>query len=123
MNATALELLAYSSLYSAMMLSSWSNGSRFNIVRLKICSTSERLAERWRRPFHDGDQYVNRDRDPDLNLDCVFRGAEEHFDLKMPFAPFEKRFDLPSAAMEIAGRAKLLVRNTSRRPVVGSLNL
>ena len=40
MNATALELLAYSSLYSALMLSSWSNGSRFNIVRLKICSTS-----------------------------------------------------------------------------------
>src|ERR1035437_3325485 len=43
----------------------------------------------------DGNQHVNRDRDPDLGLHGVLGGAEESFDPQMLLDPFEEQFHLP----------------------------
>ena len=75
--------------------------------------------------FDDGDEYVGRDRGPDLRLHGVFRRAVELLDPQMLFDPLEEEFDLPTAAIQFGDRqgyTKLFVRNTSRLPVLGSLN-
>ena len=48
----------------------------------------------------DGNENVNRDRDPDLSLDGILRGAVESFDPKMLFDPTEKDFNLPARFVE-----------------------
>src|ERR1035437_2200078 len=42
----------------------------------------------------DGNQHVNRDRDPDLGLHGVLGGAEESFDPQMLLDPFEQLNDI-----------------------------
>lgn len=57
--------------------------------------------------FHDGDEDVDADGDPDLGLHGVFGVAVERFDVEVLFDPFEKEFDLPAAAIELGdGRCR-----------------
>jgi hypothetical protein len=51
--------------------------------------------------FHDGNQHVHRDRDPDLRFDRVFGGAVKGFDSEILLDPFEEQLDLPSAAIQL----------------------
>jgi len=44
----------------------------------------------------DSDKNINRDSDPDLSLDRVWRRTIKCFDSKMLFDPFEENFDLPT---------------------------
>jgi len=51
--------------------------------------------------FEYGDQHINRDGDPDLSLDSVLRSAIEIFDAQVLLDPFEEKFYLPSAAIQL----------------------
>ena len=77
--------------------------------------------------FDDGDEHVDRDGDPDLRLHGVLGCAEELLDPQMLLDPFEEQLDLPAASIQLrdvkAGKAKLLVRNTSVLPVFGIVEL
>lgn len=46
-----------------------------------------------------GDEHVDRDGDPDLDLDRVLRSAEEGLDAQVLLDPFEEKFHLPPAAV------------------------
>lgn len=48
----------------------------------------------------DGDQHIDRDRNPDWGLHGVLRGAEEAVDSQMLFDPSEQEFDLPARPVE-----------------------
>jgi hypothetical protein len=48
----------------------------------------------------DSDKYINRDSNPDLSLDRVWRSTIECLDSKMLFDPFEEQFDLPTVLEE-----------------------
>src|SRR5258708_23851021 len=66
----------------------------------------------------DGDEHVNRDRDPDLGFYSVLGSAEEALDPEMLFDPLEKEFDLPAALVERANgqrRELKLVREEDKR--------
>ena len=52
--------------------------------------------------FHDGDQDVNRNYNPNLCLHCIFGSAIEPLDPKMLFYPFEEQFDLPAATIKLS---------------------
>jgi hypothetical protein len=66
--------------------------------------------------FHDGNEDVNRNSDPDLAFDCIFRRAIKRFYVKMLFDPFEKKFDLSALFV------KLRNRQSWQRKVVGKKN-
>ena len=51
--------------------------------------------------FHDGDQHVDRDGDPDLGLHRILGGTIESLDAKMLFDPFEEEFYLPATPVEL----------------------
>ncbi len=51
--------------------------------------------------FHDSDQDVNGDRDPYLCFDCVLDDSLKLFDSQKLLNPFEKQFDLPTAAIKL----------------------
>ncbi len=50
----------------------------------------------------DGDQDVDRDGDPNLRLDRIFRRPKEPLDPKMLFDPLEEQLHLPTAFVERA---------------------
>ena len=52
--------------------------------------------------FDDGDEQVNRDSNPDLSLQGVWRGSIESLDTEMLFDPLEKQLDLPAASIELS---------------------
>ena len=47
-----------------------------------------------------GNHEVNADRDPYLGFDCVIAQAEEGFDAKVLFDPFEEQLDVPTAFVD-----------------------
>ena len=49
--------------------------------------------------FDNGDQDINSNGNPNLGLDAVRGSAEETFDPKVLFDPFEKEFDMPAVAI------------------------
>lgn len=51
--------------------------------------------------FHDGDEQINADSDPDLSFDGIGRGAVEGFDSQVLFDPAEEEFHLPSELEDI----------------------
>jgi len=51
---------------------------------------------------NDGDQHVDRHRDPDLRLHRVFGGSVELLDTEMLLDPFEEKLHLPAALIQIA---------------------
>jgi hypothetical protein len=50
----------------------------------------------------DGDEDIDRYRDPDLRLDRILRRTEETLDPKMLLDPLEEQFDLPAVLVERA---------------------
>ena len=52
----------------------------------------------------DGHEDENADRDPDLRLHGVLGSAVKGFDVEMLFDPFEKKFHLPSAVIQLRDR-------------------
>jgi len=54
--------------------------------------------------FDDGDEYVDRHRNPDLRLHRVLRNADKAFDAQVLLDPFEKQLDLPAIAIELGDR-------------------
>ena len=50
--------------------------------------------------FHDGDQHVDRDGDPDLGLHRILGGTIESLDAKMLFDPFEEEFHPPATPVK-----------------------
>src|SRR5215472_14354836 len=52
--------------------------------------------------FENGNQEVHRDSGPDLDPYRILGSAVEGFDSQMLFDPFEKQFDLPTAAVELS---------------------
>ena len=50
----------------------------------------------------DGDQHIDRHRDPDLRLDRVLRRAEETFEAKVLLDPLEEQLHLPASLEERA---------------------
>ena len=61
----------------------------------------------------DGNEHIDRDRDPYLGFDRVLRSAEERLDSKMLFDPLEEQFDLPALTIQLADRAR------GKRGIVG----
>jgi len=62
--------------------------------------------------FHDGNQHVNRDGDPDLGFDRVFRCAVKGFDTQVLLDPFEEQFHVPAEPIQIGdgyGRKRKIV--------------
>ena len=54
-------------------------------------------------PFaHDCHQHIDRDGNPYLRLHGVLRGIKELLDPKVLFDPFEKKFHLPAAFVQVA---------------------
>ena len=51
--------------------------------------------------FENGDQDIDGDGDPNLSLNTVGRGTEETFDAQVLLDPFEEKFDLPSASIDL----------------------
>ena len=47
---------------------------------------------------------INTDCDPDLGFHCVFGGPVKRLDSKVLFDPFEKKFHLPTAFVELGDR-------------------
>ncbi len=71
--------------------------------------------------FHDGDQDVHRDGDPDLRLDGILAGAVEPLDPKMLVDPLEEQFDLPAATIQLRDgqrRQVEVVGEKAQMPVV-----
>lgn len=54
----------------------------------------------------DGHEHVDRDRDPDLSLDRIFRGPEERFDPQVLLDPLEEQLDLPATAIQLGDRQR-----------------
>jgi hypothetical protein len=52
--------------------------------------------------FENGDQEINGDGDPNLDLNAVGRSTEEAFDAQVLLDPFEEELDLPSAAINLS---------------------
>src|SRR3954470_2452522 len=50
--------------------------------------------------FNDRDEDVDAECNPDLSLHRILGGAEERFDTKVLFDPFEEQLDLPAVAIE-----------------------
>ena len=50
--------------------------------------------------FHDGDQDVDAERDPDLGFHGVVAGAVKRFDAQVLLDPAEEQFDLPTLGVE-----------------------
>ena len=57
----------------------------------------------------DGTQNVNRNRNPQLTLDYVFRHAVKRFDAQMLLDPLEEQFHLPATLVQFG--------NGERRPL------
>ena len=49
----------------------------------------------------EGNQYIDADRDPDLGLHGIRRGAIKGLDPKVLFDPFEEQFHLPAAFVDL----------------------
>ena len=72
-----------------------------HVENLQDCVETELAVE----PFpDDGHENVDGDRDPDLALHGVLRGAEEGLDPKVLLDPFEKKFDLPPGLAGLGDR-------------------
>ena len=56
--------------------------------------------------FDDGDEYVDRHRNPDLRLHRVLRNADKAFDAQVLLDPFEKQLELPAIAIELGDRGR-----------------
>ena len=52
--------------------------------------------------FDDRYKHIYTDRDPDLRLDGVDRGAKKRLDSQVLFDPLEEQFDLPSQFVQLA---------------------
>ena len=52
--------------------------------------------------FQDGDEQVSAKRSPNLDTQSVLGGADEGANPEMPLDPFEKKFDLPAGAVNLA---------------------
>ncbi len=52
--------------------------------------------------FHDRDQYINRDGNPDLSFHRVLLGPLKLFDAQVLLDPFEEQLDLPPALIQRA---------------------
>ncbi len=66
-------------------------------------------------PFSDdGDQYVDRDCNPDLSSDCVFGGAIEGLDTQMLLDPAKEQVHLPTTRIGLGngemGQKKIVVQ-------------
>ena len=51
-------------------------------------------------------KHIGRDRDPDLSLHRVLRGAVEGFDPQMLLDPFEEKYDSPPSLVELRDRQR-----------------
>jgi hypothetical protein len=62
--------------------------------------------------FQDGDEQVSAERSPNLDKHSVLGGADEGTNPEMSLDPFEKQFDLPAGAVNLAhlngGQAKVI---------------
>jgi hypothetical protein len=54
--------------------------------------------------FEDGDEDINGNGDPDLSLDSVFGSPEKLLDSQVLFDPFEEKFHLPTALINLGNR-------------------
>ena len=54
----------------------------------------------------DGNQHIDRDRDPDLGAHRVLAEAEERFDAQVLLDPTKEQLDLPAAAIEVGDGAR-----------------
>ena len=63
--------------------------------------------------FDNSYQYIDGDRNPDLGLDRVLRGAIECLDPQVLLDPFEEQLDLPAALVQLGDN------NCGKREVVG----
>ena len=62
--------------------------------------------------FDDRNQQVNGNRNPDLGIHRIFRVAVKGLDSQMLLDPFEEKFDLPSAPLQLGdgqGRQRKIV--------------
>ena len=50
--------------------------------------------------FHDGDQHVDLNGDPDLGFHRILGGSVEGLDAKMLLDPLEEKFYLPATSVE-----------------------
>jgi hypothetical protein len=51
--------------------------------------------------FHDGDEHINRDGNPDLGFYSILTCAVERLYSKMLLDPLEEQFYLPTAAIKL----------------------
>ena len=52
--------------------------------------------------FDDGNQYIDRDGDPDLSLHGIVAGAIKGLDAKVLLDPLEEQFDLPATSIQLS---------------------
>ncbi len=55
-------------------------------------------------------KHVNTDRDPDLSLDCIDRGAKKRFYSQVLLDPFEEQFDLPTQFVKLANSQRVQLK-------------
>src|SRR5271165_538464 len=73
-------------------------------------------------PFaHDGHQYIDRDRDPDLGFDGVFAGSVKRLDAQVHLDPAKKQLDFPAALVDLRNgeRRKSEVAGQKFQPLAG----
>ena len=73
--------------------------------------------------FQDGDEQVSAERSPNLDTHSVLGGADKGTNPEMSLDPFEKQFDPPAGAVNLAnlngGQAKVIGEENERARMLG----
>ena len=73
--------------------------------------------------FQDGDEQVSAERSPNLDTHSVFGCADERANSEMPLYPFEKQFDMPAGAVNLAhlngGQTKVIGEENEQARILG----